>query len=71
MLESLAAFIREVQSSQVSETYYRNANLISHGGWNNSSEIDEEILGDEDPFRGLPDAAAIILEILKQVIQKT
>jgi hypothetical protein len=71
ILESLAAFIREVQSSRVSETFFRNLDLISHGGWKNSSETGEGIIDDEDPFRGLPDAAAIILEIVKQVIQKT
>jgi hypothetical protein len=70
ILESLASFIREVQSSQVSETYYRNVDLISHGGWKNSSVYDHEEFDDEDPFRGLPDASAIILEIVKQVIQK-
>ncbi|KAG7363455.1 hypothetical protein IV203_026815 [Nitzschia inconspicua] len=70
ILESLAAFIREVQASRVSETYYRNSNLISQGGWDNSSDFEDGWFDDEDPFRGLPDAAAIILEIVKQVVQK-
>jgi hypothetical protein len=75
ILESLASFIGEVQKSNVSDTYYRNIGLMSNSGWKNESanEIDEKFpdtVSDEDPFRGLPDAAAIILEIVKQVIQK-
>jgi hypothetical protein len=74
ILESLASFIKEVQSSKVSETFYRNVDLISSGvGMNVSAFEQDKVAGidDEDPFRGLPDAAAIIMEIVKQVIQKS
>jgi hypothetical protein len=78
ILESLAGFIREVQKSNVSDTYYRNVDVTSESGWKNDSAFDSSMkddkisstFSDDDPFRGLPDAAAIILEIVKQVIQK-
>lgn len=81
ILESLKGFVREVKSSSVSDTYYRNAHLFGDGtsknetgqqssfikhDWNETGKN----LDEEDPFRGLPDAAAIILEIVKQVVQK-
>ncbi|KAL3905380.1 MAG: hypothetical protein SGILL_009700 [Bacillariaceae sp.] len=74
ILESLASFIKEVQSSKVSETYYHNVDVISAGAGNNMTafeQAEEADFDDVDPFRGLPDAAAIILEIVKQVIQKS
>jgi len=80
VLESLNGFVREVQSSSVSDTYYRNVHLFDDRIEKNDTEEDtfprydrnktEHNLDEEDPFRGLPDAAAIILEILKQVVQK-
>jgi hypothetical protein len=86
VLESFKGFVREVQSSSVSDTYFRNVHLLDSNGniakKNNerSSEHTENdmihqkdsnsVLEEEDPFRGLPDAAAIILEIIKQVVQK-
>jgi hypothetical protein len=81
ILESLKGFVREVKSSSVSDTYYRNAHLFGDGTSKNETgqqssfikhdwnEIGKN-LDEEDPFRGLPDAAAIILEIVKQVVQK-
>jgi hypothetical protein len=81
ILESLKGFVREVKSSSVSDTYYRNAHLFGDG--TSKNETGQQIsfikhdwnetgknLDEEDPFRGLPDAAAIILEIVKQVVQK-
>eukprot|EP00539_Tryblionella_compressa_P002727 CAMPEP_0178739860 /NCGR_PEP_ID=MMETSP0744-20121128/4282_1 /TAXON_ID=913974 /ORGANISM="Nitzschia punctata, Strain CCMP561" /LENGTH=597 /DNA_ID=CAMNT_0020392595 /DNA_START=12 /DNA_END=1805 /DNA_ORIENTATION=- len=75
ILESLASFIREVQSSNVSDTYYRNVESFNAGEWNKTSSDfyskNNPATSSEDPFRGLPDAAAIILEIVKQVLVKT
>lgn len=86
VLESFKGFVQEVRSSSVSDTYFRNVRLLDdndkHDKNNNerssegsgkkiiSEEDSEEELDEEDPFRGLPDAAAIILEIIKQVVQK-
>ena len=81
IFESLKGFVREVKSSSVSDTYYRNAHLFGDGTNKNETEQQssftkhdwnetEQNLDEEDPFRGLPDAAAIILEIVKQVVQK-
>jgi hypothetical protein len=85
-LKTFQDFLREVRTSSVSDTYFRNVQL--HGGSRKfagksddrfSKDTENEIihkgnsnsvLEEEDPFRGLPDAAAIILEIIKQVVQK-
>mmetsp|Transcript_54944 Transcript_54944/g.112197 ORF Transcript_54944/g.112197 Transcript_54944/m.112197 type:complete len:220 (+) Transcript_54944:114-773(+) len=87
VLEIFRGFVREVRSSSVSDTYYRNAHMLGGNGGmtdrNNEGQSQHEqnkvveqgegpnsLLEEEDPFRGLPDAAAIILEIVKQVVQK-
>jgi hypothetical protein len=86
VLESFKGFVREVQSSSVSETYFRNVHLrdsnaniseennerpSDHSETNMINQKDSNaVLEEEDPFRGLPDAAAIIIEIIKQVVQK-
>eukprot|EP00532_Pseudo-nitzschia_australis_P016136 CAMPEP_0168248676 /NCGR_PEP_ID=MMETSP0141_2-20121125/1584_1 /TAXON_ID=44445 /ORGANISM="Pseudo-nitzschia australis, Strain 10249 10 AB" /LENGTH=382 /DNA_ID=CAMNT_0008184597 /DNA_START=232 /DNA_END=1380 /DNA_ORIENTATION=- len=82
--EYFKRFVSEVESSSVSDTFYRNAHLLSskttanHMERSSKHNEDEDadvkdsnaLFEEEDPFRGLPDAAAIILEIVKQVIQK-
>ena len=85
VLKSFNEFVQEVQSSSVSDTYFRNGRLLDdssrltkgnkkrpaeHAEKNTHQEDSTFELEEEDPFRGLPDAAAIILEIIKQVVQK-
>lgn len=77
VLESFKAFVNEVHSSSVSRTYFesvrqRVARSVKNHEHMEPKEEDSDavVLEQEDPFRGLPDAAAIILEIIKQVVQK-
>ena len=86
VLDSFKKFVDEVRASSVSYTYFQNAHILDNNDEinmkrngrfgaqkeNMSSDNEDSIssLDDEDPFRGLPDAAAIILEIVKQVAQK-
>ena len=79
VLESFKAFVKEVHSSSVSRTYFETVRqrIASNTTDENHEhvEIEQEdsngvVLEEVDPFRGLPDAAAIILEIVKQVVQK-
>ncbi len=85
-LKSFRDFVQEVRSSSVSDTFFRNVRLLDENNIQAKKSIEmtsknmgEQIfaledsdsdLDEEDPFRGLPDAAAIILEIIKQVVQK-
>jgi hypothetical protein len=69
-LEELKRFVQAAKKSRVSETVYRNLDTL--GKHNVSSGHEDADYVDEDPiqgpFQGLPDAAAIILEIIKQVV---
>jgi hypothetical protein len=73
-LEELKKFVQQVKSSRVSETFYRLSDTLgTNVNVTASSQPDDELLlsgfasSNEDPFHGLPDAAAIIMEIIKQV----
>lgn len=71
-LDALIKFIQEVRASPISETYFRKVSNDTSTPSNEplvSAAIEAMDL-DKDPFQGLPDAAAIILEIVKQVLQK-
>eukprot|EP00536_Pseudo-nitzschia_multiseries_P002209 jgi/Psemu1/301283/fgenesh1_kg.29_\ len=74
--ESFQSFVREVELSSVSDTYYRNADLLGgktttkHGESSFEKQKNNDVADakdpsalfeEDDPFRGLPDAAAIIL----------
>jgi hypothetical protein len=79
-LDAFNKFVQEVRASPTSDAYYRslfNETSSSSSSWHTNSDmartspsaVDGMDL-EKDPFQGLPDAAAIILEIVKQVVQK-
>jgi hypothetical protein len=63
-MKELDKFIRVVQASRVSEAFY---NQFSGGNMTKPLYIPRPEDADDGPFRGLPHAAAIMLEIIKQV----
>ena len=66
----LKKFVKEVRSSRVSETFYKNVNSLGVNSTTSLKPNNDIPLEDEDnenDFRGLPDAAAIIMEIIKRV----
>ena len=69
-LLELKKFVREVKLSRVSETLYQYFDTLGQNVNVSSLPKDElptDVSVNEDPFHGLPDAAAIIMEIIKQV----
>jgi hypothetical protein len=72
-LAELKRFVTQVRSSRVSDTFYRYRDSITEDSSvpdqpNSESQESPSSTGGEDPFQGLPDAGAIILEIIKQVV---
>ena len=75
-LAELKRFVGEVRVSKVSDTFYRYLDSITedsdasdrHGEEDEVSQQVPSFAEGEDPFQGLPDAGAIILEIIKQVV---
>jgi hypothetical protein len=73
-LDPFNQFVQEVRVSPTSNTYYGalfNGTITEQS--KNISPSPSGVNGldlDKDPFQGLPDAGAIILEIVKQVLQK-
>jgi hypothetical protein len=63
-MQEMDKFIRVVQASRVSEAFY---NQSSGGNMTKPLSIPRPEDADDGPFRGLPHAAAILLEIIKQV----
>ena len=69
----LTRFVAEVRSSSVSDTFYRYKDEILDSSSFNQRNSEAQhtptfLEGKEDPFQGLPDAGAIILEIIKKVV---
>jgi hypothetical protein len=79
-LQDMKRFVQEVQSSRVSETFYQSYHELGSSRNATSPEQQEPMQQEpkqqevpaadsEDPFESLPDAAEIILEIIKQVVK--
>jgi hypothetical protein len=74
-LAELKRFVTQVRASRVSDTFYRYRDSIAEDSTvpdqrNSEGQEFPSSTNGEDPFQGLPDAGAIILEIIKQAVNE-